>query len=409
LIVTQRPRARLWAWLHAEAPIFALLVIAATLRAFRLGQPSGALIGDEVYYVQDARVILGLPVMFHHLPGSAARYLDPNPEHPPLAKLMMAACIHLFGDRDFAWRIPSVVFGTLSIWLIYRIVLELGGSGRQALFAAFVLAFDNLSFVHGRIAMLDVYMMTFSLVGTLLYFRSYYEVAGLAFGIATLCKLNGLLGVFALVLYELLRTPRWTFRPLWRALRPCLVTGVFCVASTLAGLGALDCFVTTYRDPFTHLAYMVTYAKSLTRTGPPQGSESTPLQWWMNSGAINYFIVTTSVPGGSWTSILFRAAMTDVVIFSAPFALFYAAKRTWQGTSRIGAFAIAALIANYAPVFAAWAVVHRMSYIYYMVPSMPAIVCAIALASGKLPRYFQWCFVAAMIYGFCFSFPFHYF
>jgi hypothetical protein len=154
---------------------------------------------------------------------------------------------------------------------------------------------------------------------------------------------------------------------------------------------------------------MVTYAKSLTRTGPPQGSESTPLQWWINSGAINYFIVTTSVPGGTWTSILFRAAMTDVVIFAAPFALFYAVKRTWAGTSKIAAFAVASLLANYVPVFVAWATVHRMSYIYYMVPSMPAIVCAIALVSGKAPRYFHWCFVAAMLYGFCFSFPFHYF
>ena len=50
-----------------------------------------------------------------------------------------------------------------------------------------------------------------------------------------------------------------------------------------------------------------------------------------------------------------------------------------------------------------------MSYIYYMVPSMPAIVCALALVAGQIPASFQWCFVAAMIYGFCFTFPFHYF
>ncbi|MCL2450372.1 MAG: glycosyltransferase family 39 protein [Polyangiaceae bacterium] len=406
--MTQRI-ARLWASFQTHSPLLALLVIATTLRAFRLGHPSGALIGDEVYYVQDARVILGLPVMFHHLPGSAASYLDPNPEHPPLAKLIMAGFIHVFGDKDFAWRIPSVVLGTLSIWVLYLIVRELGGSARQALFAAFVLAFDNLSFVHGRIAMLDIYMTTFCLVGTLLYFRSYFELAGVAFAIATLCKLNGLLGVGALVLYELLRTPRWSFWPVVRALRPCAVTGGFCVAFLLLGLGALDCYVTTYRNPLEHIAYMVSYAKSLTRTGPPQGSESTPLQWWVNSGVINYFVVTTSVPGGTWTSVLFRAAMTDVVIFSAPLALYYAMKRTWAGTSRIAAFAIASLVANYAPVFAAWAIVHRMSYIYYMVPSMPAIVCAITLAATKLPRYFQWCFVAAMLYGFVFSFPFHYF
>ncbi len=383
--------------------------MAATLRSFRLGQPSGALIGDEVYYVQDARVILGLPVMFHHLPGSAQSYLDPNPEHPPLAKLVMAAFIRVFGDKDFAWRIPSVILGTLSIWLLYQIVLTLGGSRRQALLAAFALAFDNLSFVHGRIAMLDIYMTAFCLLGTLLYFRRSFELAGIAFGVATLCKFNGVLGVVALVLYELLRAPRWRLGPLARALWPSAITGAFCIASFLAGLGALDCYVTAYTNPFAHIAYMVSYAKSLTRNGPPQGAESTPLQWWMNSGVINYFVVTTSVQGGTWTSILFRAAMSDVVIFAAPFALFDAARRTWAGTSALAAFAIASLIANYAPVFAAWAIVHRMSYIYYMVPSIPAIVIALALLVGKAPRYLQSCFVVAMVYGFCFSFPFHYF
>jgi dolichyl-phosphate-mannose-protein mannosyltransferase len=401
--------ARFSRWLLLHGPIAAILLTAIPLRAFRLTEPSGGLIGDEVYYVQDARVIVGLPIMFHHLPGTAASGLDPNAEHPPLAKLIMALFIRVFGERDFIWRVPSIILGTFGIWLLYRIVMALGGTRRQAIFAAFVFAFENLTFVHGRIAMLEIYMSTFVLLGTLLYLRSYYEYAGLAFGVATLCKINGVLGLVAVIFYEIVRSFRGSWRPSWKGIRPCVLTGFFCIAFFLAGLGALDSYWTEFRNPVTHVVSMINYARSLTRLGPPQGAESTPLQWWLNSGVINYFVVTTNANGQSYTPILFRGAMNEYFIFAAPLALAYAARRAWAGTSRMAAFAIGSLVANFGPVFFAWALAHRMSYIYYMVPSIPAIVCAITLLFSRTSRGLRWCFAAAMVYAFAFSFPFHYF
>jgi predicted membrane-bound dolichyl-phosphate-mannose-protein mannosyltransferase len=390
-----------------HAPLVILLAIAAVLRSFRLTDPSGALIGDEVYYVQDARVILGLPVIFHHLPGSALSGLDPNLEHPPLGKLVMAGFIRIFGDRDFAWRIPSVILGTVGIALLYAIVFQLGGTRRQALFCAFLLAFENLSFVHGRIGTLDVYVTTFMLAGTCLYLASWYEVAGIVFGISMLCKMNGVGGIFAIALYEILLALRDRGAISWPSLRPLVITSVFCAAFFFAGLGTLDGFFTEFRSPWSHVVSMARFAESLTRTGPPQGSESTPLEWWVNSGVFNYYQVTTAVGGVARTTVFFRGAMNDYIIFAAPFALLYASRPAWSGRSRLAVFAVASFLGNFAPVLLAWAILSRMSYIYYMVPAMPAIICAIVLLATSVPRRFQWAFAAAVLYSFRLYFPFH--
>src|SRR5204863_4781122 len=93
-----------------------LLVLLATsfaLRMLWLAAPDGALIFDEKYYVNAARVILGIP------PGQDtytedALGRDPNTEHPPLAKLLIAASMAVLGDNPYGWRIPSVAFGTTS-------------------------------------------------------------------------------------------------------------------------------------------------------------------------------------------------------------------------------------------------------------------------------------------------------
>src|SRR5689334_12116741 len=38
--------------------------------------------------------------------------------HPPLAKLIMAGFMAVLGENAVGWRIGSVIFGTISVWLV---------------------------------------------------------------------------------------------------------------------------------------------------------------------------------------------------------------------------------------------------------------------------------------------------
>ena len=277
-----RPKGTgLVATLRSDGPIVALVLVAGALRGFRLGYPRANLIGDELWYVQAARVIAGVPVLMHHLPGTAQSGIDPNSEHPSLAKVAMAAMIHSMGDREVAWRFPSVILGTLSIWLLYLVVLKVGGTRREAWFAAFILSFDTLFFIHGRIATLDIYLVTFALLGTWLYLSSYFELAAVAFAVAALCKVNGVLGLMAMYLYEALVQRRGWRTPNWRAIgRRALAFGFF-VAFFVLGLGALDGYWSEYQGPWDHLAHMASFHSGIKHVGPSSGTESTAFQWWL--------------------------------------------------------------------------------------------------------------------------------
>ena len=64
--------------------------------------------------------------------------------HPPLAKLLIAGSIKLFGDNPWGWRIGSVVFGTLALLAIFALVRSLGGSRWLATGVTAAMACDNL-------------------------------------------------------------------------------------------------------------------------------------------------------------------------------------------------------------------------------------------------------------------------
>ncbi len=70
---------------------------------------------DEIYYVNAARVMAGL----HPPPASRTPRAplgdDPNSEHPQLAKLVIAGSIELLGDGPLAWRLGSILAGTLAL------------------------------------------------------------------------------------------------------------------------------------------------------------------------------------------------------------------------------------------------------------------------------------------------------
>jgi dolichyl-phosphate-mannose--protein O-mannosyl transferase len=145
---------------------------------------------DEVHYVPAARQMLE--------PGRPSPML--NPMHPPLAKELIALSIASFGDSALGWRYPAALFGALAIVAVYLCGLALFEAQSAALAAALLAFFNQMVFVQSRIAMLDIFALSFSLLAIAAFMRGFraidpqrwFALAGIGFGFAAACKWSGL-------------------------------------------------------------------------------------------------------------------------------------------------------------------------------------------------------------------------
>jgi dolichyl-phosphate-mannose-protein mannosyltransferase len=168
-----------------------------------IGKPS-FFIFDELRYVGPARAFLaGNP--------------DPSPEGPPLGKLVIAGSIAALGDTPFGWRLPSSIFGAITLVGIFLLANLLLNDLTLAVAAAALTLFNNFLFIFSRTAMLDIFLMAFAVWGILAFTaalkmkslganqrRVLLASSGILLGLACACKWNGvdelcvaaLIGVF---------------------------------------------------------------------------------------------------------------------------------------------------------------------------------------------------------------------
>jgi dolichyl-phosphate-mannose-protein mannosyltransferase len=141
--------------------IILIIIFNLGLRLFRLDSPNEAFFDEKVFYLEAAR---------SYLTG----FTDPNFEHPPLGKIILADGIQLFGDNTWGWRIMPVLFGTLGVIITYLLAKKIFASTKIALLSAFFLTFDFLWFIFSRTALLEIFLATFSLLA--IYFLwNYYQ------------------------------------------------------------------------------------------------------------------------------------------------------------------------------------------------------------------------------------------
>jgi len=170
--------------------IIAITALGAFLRFTRLNIPN-EIYFDEIYYVKAAKEYLKF------LP-------DTNWMHPPAAKMIMAMGIGVFGDNSFGWRAAGALLGTLSIYLIYLLSRRLFKSNFAASFAAFLLAICPLNIAVSRIALLDIYVSFFTLLGFYFLYlyldlennpKAYLVSAIISFAVSSACKWSGIFGI----------------------------------------------------------------------------------------------------------------------------------------------------------------------------------------------------------------------
>jgi len=133
-------------WIRTDTFILiALLIGAACVRFWKLGRPPD-IVFDEVHFVAQAR---------HYLRSEP--FLDP---HPPLAKLVIAVGIMLFGDHPWSWRCGNALIGTALVGLTYLIGLKMFRSRLAASLTALCIACDGMFIVDSRIAVIDIVYVT---------------------------------------------------------------------------------------------------------------------------------------------------------------------------------------------------------------------------------------------------------
>ena len=410
-------RSERWAtWLPDPRAVLLLIILASVLaRVLLLPKPDGALIFDETYYVNAARTILHLLVPEGSPYAGAPAGLDPNTEHPPLGKVLIAASMRLFGDNAFGWRMPSVIAGILAILLLYGIVRAGGGDRWMATIAAGLLAFDNLALVHSRIGSLDMLLVVFLLFGAWSALRGWSILAGIGFALAALVKINGVFGLGAALLVELvlLAWARRDGRSVWRPHAKAMVLLVVAfVPAWFGGLWVLDAAFTGFASPVAHLQHILDYGLSLTRV-TAINQESYPWQWLINEVPMTYLRTDeqTIVNGevvGSYATVFFRGAMNPFVIGAAPFGVAYALFRVIDVRDRVGLW----VVPGSPPCTSrscCWRLVqHRVSYIFYFLPTLPAVAAGVALFLRRagLPPVVVGAYLAAVLLGFVLYYPF---
>jgi mannosyltransferase len=116
------------------AALFSIIVLGAILRLYNLGSESIWL--DEGYSVAAARLSF----------WKVVTYVD---DFPPMYYVILHGWVKLFGDSEFSIRFPSLIFGVLSIGIIYQLG-KLLFDEQKGLIAALLLALSSFHIVYSQ-------------------------------------------------------------------------------------------------------------------------------------------------------------------------------------------------------------------------------------------------------------------
>lgn len=157
------------------AASLAVTLLALFLRVWQLGTPK-AMLFDETYYAKDAWSLLHFGYVRSYVDEADATILDGRADglwtddpsmivHPEVGKWLIALGERAFGMDPLGWRVSAAVVGSLMVLVMCRLALRLTGSVTLACVAGLLLTFDGLQLVLSRMALLDIFVAFFVLLG----------------------------------------------------------------------------------------------------------------------------------------------------------------------------------------------------------------------------------------------------
>ena len=395
--------ARLFAPTRPVLAGWGLAIFAVSLALFLWGVTAASEIYfDETWYVPTARTLIKSGEMLHQ-------------EHPPLGKLLIACGLLIFGDDPFGWRAMSALFGSLTLVAIFVWSFALLRDVGQALWACLVTAFDFVVYVQARIAMLDMFLMAFCVLGLAFFTLSLKEkqsarwsfvyalLMGASFGLAGACKISGffpLVGVIGVrLLLGLLKLWRVRFEEprdtdffaadAWSA----LTTGKSLLALLAAPLLA---YFVTYLPQMLHAGTILEFFASqhrmiaiMTGVSASHPYSSLWFQWPIMTRPVWYLFHVTGAAGAQWGTDHPAQAIvgmaSPLVLVAGEAAILAAAWRWIARRETDGMIVTIAFLSQYLP----WALNPKgLEFFYYYFPALLCAGPALALVffKGARPR-----------------------
>jgi len=315
---------------------------------------------DEAHYINDANNIIE-----NH---ETARL-----EHPPLAKLFIGTGIHVFGDNPWGWRFFSIVFGTATLVFFYFLCRRLGMSWMASNLATTLLAFENMTFVHASIAMIDVYYVTFMMASFFFYIKMKYVTSGVSVGLSGLSKLNGALALPVIGVHWLFSRQK---RHWW-----VVLTFLFAVLTFLVLMMAFDLAIvqdiSEVESPVDRIIYMMDRSGTLTFETVEHPSESRPWEWLLTYKPMAYH----------WTPNYVGGISPSIWALIMPTFLFL----VWRAIKRdeAGLFGAAWFFGTFMLWIPATIITDRVSYPYYFYPTIGAICIGLGIFLAQLVDIFK--------------------
>ncbi|HSW57143.1 MAG TPA: glycosyltransferase family 39 protein [Dehalococcoidales bacterium] len=347
-----------------------ILITTLAMRFSVAGSIEGPIL-DEVYYAGHFDKKHG-DLEFGNAHSILVLQKDARPEHPPLGKLFVAAGVKILGDNEWGWRVPSIIMGTISIALFFFICRRLGMSRLGVNLATFLFAFENMTFMLGSIAMLDVFFVTFMLAFFLLYLHRRYILSGIFIGLSAAAKLFGVMGAPSLLIHWLFTRQKHSR---WFAATVIAAPIAFLAAVTLFDFVIARQFV----NPIDRIKDMLTLSGSLTFYNVEHPNMSRPWEWLLNFRPMGFWygpFPTTWL--GGYTAAVSLAVWPLIV----PLVL-YMAYRAAKG-SDAGLFGLAWFIGTFILWIPISIATNRVSFIFYFYPTLGAFCLGLGMALAEL-------------------------
>jgi dolichyl-phosphate-mannose-protein mannosyltransferase len=335
--------------------LVAIIALSLMLHFILVATAEGETIFDEWYYVGEAR---------HVIEDTELE----RPEHPPLGKLFTVFGMLIFGDNPLGWRISPILFTLLGIVFFYLICRQLKLPNWASNLATSFFTFENLSFILGGIAMLDVYSVSLMLGGFYFYLRRQYPMSGLLIAFSMLAKLTGILGFGAIFIHWFI------FR---RKEMLALVSSVLIVYVTfLLFLPMMEYIMTSqWSNPFLRTSSMIASGLSPNLNDYSHPFMTRPWEWLAGYQVMPF----------SYIPKYLGAISPTIWALTIPSAIFCAWKALKGNAAAV--FSLGWFSATYLLWIPTNLITDHITYVYYFYPSIGAVCLSLGLGATKL---FKW-------------------